>query len=396
MTTRAISLAELLLSWEVIVPHLSIAYTIVTLTQASSIAKPINSKTWGIAIIQKRERVFEVLNSHKESHSLVNIVFTVLSVSLVLVSVHPVQTGCEKCSFVAMASSDSSSIAVHFIDVGEGDSILIVTPQQDVLIDGGPVQAGAEVVDYLTGLNITHLNLMVATHPHEDHIGGLIAVLNSVIAVDEILLNNQSYSTSSYSVFMNLAQNHTRIVAQRNQIFVLSQFANLTVFNPVQPLEFDETNDYSEFLNDNSIVIKLQAGNASFLLTGDAGAKAEQSMTAAGLKLQSNVLKVGHHGSAYSTTQPFLNAVSPTYAVISVGDNPYGHPAQETVDRLLANNVIVYSTGHSGTITALTDEVPVTFQDNPQPIPELAPIAIFSTLTIATLIVVAMRKRRQN
>ena len=335
-------------------------------------------------------------NSHKESHSLVNIVFTVLSVSLVLVSVHPVQRGCEKCSFVAMASSDSSSITVHFIDVGEGDSILITAPQQDVLIDGGPVQAGAEVVDYLTSLNITHLNLMVATHPHEDHIGGLIAVLNSVITVDEILLNNQSYSTSSYSVFMNLAQSHTRIVAQRNQVFVLSQFTNLTVFSPVQPLEFDETNDYSGFLNDNSIVIKLQAGNASFLLTGDAGAKAEQSMIAAGLKLQSNVLKVGHHGSAYSTAQSFLNAVSPTYAVISVGDNPYGHPAQETVDRLLANNVIVYSTSHSGTITASADGVSVTFQDNPQPVPELAPVAIFSTLIVTTLIVAAMRKRRRS
>jgi competence protein ComEC len=322
--------------------------------------------------------------------------FAVLLISLFLVSVHLDQTGYERPSFVVMASSDSSSIAVHFIDVGEGDSTLIVTPQQDVLIDGGPVQAGAEVVDYLTGLNITHLNLMVATHPHEDHIGGLIAVLNSVIAVDEILLNNQSYYTSSYLVFMNLAQSHTRIVAQRNQVFVLSQFANLTVFNPVQPLEFDETNDYSGFLNDNSIVIKLQAGNASFLLTGDAGAKAEQSMIAAGLKLQSNVLKVGHHGSAYSTAQSFLNAVSATYAVISVGDNPYGHPSQETVDRLLANNVIVYSTIHSGTITASADGVSVTFQDNPQPIPELAPVAIFSTLIVTTLIVAAMRKHRRS
>jgi len=293
-----------------------------------------------------------------------------------------------KKAFAVAPSKSSSSITVHYIDVGQGDSIFIDTPNRDVLIDGGPALAASTVLNYLGSLNITHIHLMIATHAHEDHIGGLVAVLNSTMNIDEILINNQTYTSNTYTNFMNLGQSHTTTVAQRGQTFMLTDTANLTVFNPAQPLEFSS-------VNDNSVVVKLQVGNTSFLFTGDAEADAEQSMLDAALNLQSNILKVGHHGSRYATTQPFLDSVAPSYAIISAGkDNLYGHPHQETIQRLLAKGVTIYGTLKSGTIIASTDGTSITFQDSPEPIPEFRS-NILLQIFIATLLAIMVYKRKQ-
>jgi len=133
--------------------------------------------------------------------------------------------------------------------------------------------------------------------------------------------------------------------------------------------------------------------NTSFLFTADAEADAEQSMLDAGLDLQSDVLKVGHHGSRSSTTQPFLDGVAPSYAIISAGENnSYGHPHQETIERLLAKVVTVYGTFRSGTIIASTDGTSVVFQDSPEPIPEFQSGIILLIFMVATLLAVIVYK----
>lgn len=279
-------------------------------------------------------------------------------------------------------------VTVYFIYVGQGDSILVDAQGVEVLIDGGPTSAGSIVLGYLSELGVSHLSLMVATHMHEDHIGGLIAVLNSAIQVDEVLTNNESYTTQSYTQFMALVQTHMLVVAQRGQVYTLTSTVNLTVYNPVQPLEFTDQNE-------NSVVLKLQAGETSFLLEGDASSGAEASMINAGLNLHSNVLKVGHHGSAYATTDAFLSSVQPTYAVISCGlNNIYGFPAPETLQRLSNHNVITYGTYKSGTIIATSDGTTITFLDTPGTIPEFVSVLAPGIIMLATLLsIVVCRKR---
>lgn len=279
-------------------------------------------------------------------------------------------------SFVPKVTPQTSSnITVHFIDVGQGDSIFIDTQNVDVLIDGGSASASQTVLDYLDSLNVTLIHLVIATHAHEDHIGGLVDILDSSLTINEVLVNNQSHTSATYTNFITLAESHNLTVAQRGQTFNLTETANLTVYNPVQPLEFSD-------LNDNSITVKLQAGDTSFLFTGDAEAPAEQSIIDAGLSLRSDVLKVGHHGSNTATSQAFLDLVDPSYAIISAGlDNSYGHPHNETIQKLLTKGVTIYGTHVSGTFVASTDGTTITFQDSPQPIIPEFPSAL-TTLTI--------------
>jgi len=264
------------------------------------------------------------------------------------------------------------------------------TPKnRDVLIDGGSATASQTIIDYLDYLNITHIHLVIATHMHEDHIGGLVNILNSTITVDEVLVNNQSHTSVTYTNFITSAQNHNLTVAQRGQTFILTETANLTIVNPVQPLEFGDQND-------NSVVTKLQVANTSFLFMGDAEEPAEQSMLVSSVvSIKCDVLKVGHHGSYTATSQTFLDIASPTYAIISAGENnSYGHPHNETIQKLLAKNVTIYGTYLSGTIIASTDGTTVTFQDNPQPIPEFASNLTLTIFVIMTLLAVMVYRKK--
>jgi len=292
--------------------------------------------------------------------------------------------------FIPPASSQTgANVTVHFIDVGQGDSIFIDTQNRDVLIDGGSASASSTVLDYLDSLNITHIHLVIATHMHEDHIGGLISVLDSTLTIDEVLVNNQTHTSATYANFIANAQTHTVTIAQRGQTFILTETANLTIVNPVQPLEFGDQND-------NSVVTKLQVANTSFLFMGDAEEPAEQSMLVSSVvSIKCDVLKVGHHGSYTATSQTFLDIASPTYAIISAGqDNSYGHPHNVTIQKMLTKNVTVYTTIASGTIIAQTDGTTITFQNNPQPIPELPPNLITTIFAATTLLAVTIYRKK--
>lgn len=288
------------------------------------------------------------------------------------------------------SAQTGANVTVHFIDVGQGDSIFIDTSNKDVLIDGGPATASQTVQDYLASLSVTHIHLVIATHPHEDHIGGLIDILNSTtLTIDDVLVNGQTHTSQTYLEFNATAHKHTVTTAQRGLTIQLTETANLTVVNPTQPLQFTEPND-------NSIAVKMLVGQTSFLFTGDAEEPAEQSMMISAItSVKSDLLKVGHHGSRTATSQAFLDAVDPTYAIISAGEgNSYGHPHNETIQKLLTKGVTTYCTINSGTLVATTDGTTITFQNNPTPIPEFPLNLTTATILAATTLAVTVYRKR--
>ncbi len=294
------------------------------------------------------------------------------------------------CCVTSCYSQTNQTVTVHFIDVGQGDSIFIDTTGLDVLIDAGSKSPTQTVLNYLATLNITHIDLVIATHAHEDHIGGLVGVINSNITIDTVLFNNQSHSSATYTNFILAAQPHNLTAAQRGQIYVLTETANLTVVNPVQPNQFSDQND-------NSVVTKLQVSNTTFLLTGDAEEPAEQSMLVSSVVcLDCDLLKVGHHGSYTATSQTFLDTVDPTYAIISAGlNNKYDHPHQQTLQKLETKNVTTYCTIQSGTIVAQTNGNTITFLDNPMPIiiPEIPKNMLLPVFVVAITMALIWKRK---
>lgn len=232
---------------------------------------------------------------------------------------------------------------VHFIDVGQADSILITIGRGALLIDGGNNADADRVIRYIRAQGINRLDYVIGTHPHEDHIGGLDRVIRS-FDVGKVMLPNVPHNTRTFEdLLLAVAARGLKITAPRVHAEYPLDEGRFTVLAPHRAVYED--------LNDYSLVIRLVYGKTAFLLTGDAETVSEAEMVADGLNLEADVLKVGHHGSRSSTTQAFLDRVNPAYAVISVGkDNDYGHPAAETLARLTNAGVKVYRTDRNGTI----------------------------------------------
>src|SRR3989304_999425 len=158
--------------------------------------------------------------------------------------------------FQTVSASTVDAVTAYFLDVGQGDSIFIEMENITILIDGGPRSAGSTVLSFLSSINVTQIDFMIATHPDEDHIGGLVSVLESM-TVDVVLYNGQNRTTQVFENFTDLAVQRNLTLAERYQFYFLTTTSNFTILNPVQPLEFGETNL-------NSIVIRLQVGKVSF------------------------------------------------------------------------------------------------------------------------------------
>ncbi len=261
---------------------------------------------------------------------------------------------CFLYSIPARGSSPSSTVTttltVSFIDVGQGDSIWIHDSDNfDILIDGGKPAAGPTVLAYLRAHLIDDIDVMVATHPDSDHIGGLINVLNAAdIPVEQVLYSGYPGDTATWTNFTTAVTNEglTLTTAQYPVEYTWGS-STAQILNPVSGLISPETNDAS-------VVVLLSHGDVRFLFPGDISSSVEAAVVAHGTPVAAQVLKVAHHGSAYSSSASFLSAVNPLEAVISVGTNTYGHPSPDTISRLLAAGARVWRTDQQGTIVIVS------------------------------------------
>lgn len=238
---------------------------------------------------------------------------------------------------------------VHFIDVGQGDSILIESPNgKTMLVDGGVKGAGPQVVSYLRELGVSKLDIVVATHPDADHIGGLIPVLNSM-TIEQFYDSGKVHTSQTFEEMLTL-------IDEKNIPYDVPTPGDNIKFDEDVTVKVLNANEQASDNNDASIVLKIVYGNVSFLLTGDAGIALEKEMMQ--YDVSATVLKAGHHGSNTSSSEDFIRAVKPEVTILSYGkDNKYGHPHAEVVDRLKEIGSKIYATADIGTITVTTDGV---------------------------------------
>lgn len=296
--------------------------------------------------------------------------FTLLALLLFLLC------GCELPALPSDPTPSSETTApdrtltVHFIDVGQADCALLACGGEYLLIDGGNKADSSLVVTYLEEQGVSELSAVVCTHAHEDHVGGLPAVL-AVYPTATVYAPTRTYSSAIFDDFLYYTdqQGLTVTIPDAGDSFSLGD-ASITVLGPTQ--------SYAD-TNDTSIVLRISFGSTVFLFTGDMETDAENDLLEYWdtLDFHADVLKVGHHGSNTSTGYRFLNAVMPEYGVISVGaGNSYGHPHEEPISRLTQAGVTLLRTDELGTVIATSDGETVTFTwENQQNSPENATYA---------------------
>ena len=253
------------------------------------------------------------------------------------------QSGSGTSSATAQASTN---VTIKFIDVGQGEAILIALPEKTMLIDAGPTGSAPKIAQVLQELGRDKIDYLVATHPDEDHIGGMADVISST-QIGTIYAPNKTNNTATYRKFLTAIQNNNLQItlAEAGTIIDQTDSYKLEILWPKKDANFPETNDYS-------IIIKLTVGNKTFLFTGDAPTNAILNSNPGHI----DVLKLSHHGSRTGTTEVLIHKLSPTYAVLSYAvDNSYGHPMQSVLNALHKHSVEVWGTGANGTITITCD-----------------------------------------
>lgn len=244
-------------------------------------------------------------------------------------------------------------LTVAFLDIGQGDSIFIQSPTgRQVLIDGGIDRDVLAQLASVMPFFDRSIDVMIATHPDKDHIGGLPYVLEQY-DIDVVLDPGLEADTEGYAFYSDMRAHEKDVVyheARRGQVIDLGGGAYLRILYP------DKDMDGAEDTNSASIVAQLVYGETEVMLTGDAPDETESYLVSIDTHLKSDILKAGHHGSKTSTSQAFLDAVDPDYTIISAGkDNSYGHPHQEVTDRLIAASTTILTTFEEGTIVFESD-----------------------------------------
>ena len=246
--------------------------------------------------------------------------------------------------------SVSGNLEISYLDVGQGDSAYIRVNDFDILIDAGPRSDSDKLMKQLEAKNIDDFEMIIATHPHEDHIGGMVDVFNRY-DVESFYMPSVTHTTKTFENMINaVAKEGIKVqTIKEGMSFDLGQGAKIDVYSPIYE-SYEEFNDYSP-------IMKLIFGETEFIFTGDAEAHAEQDVVAKYPNdLKADVLKFGHHGSSTSSTEEFLQSVDPDYGIISCGvDNKYGHPHKETLDKITKFNIKAYRTDKQGQITLTSD-----------------------------------------
>ena len=242
--------------------------------------------------------------------------------------------------------SEYQELKVHFLDVGQGDSCFIELPNKEtMLIDAGESEYGDSIVTYIYGQGYDTLDYVVATHPHADHIGGMADVLNT-FNIKNFYATSFTTTTQTYERMLDAVEDSG---AEVHEVMA----GSVILDEPELLIEVVAPKTLSDDSNNSSVVIKLTYGENKFLFTGDAEKSEEDDIWT---NIKCDVLKVGHHGSATSSSANFLKKVDPTYAVISCGmGNKYGHPTDEVLERLNSRNIEVFRTDLQGTIVFTSD-----------------------------------------
>ena len=248
---------------------------------------------------------------------------------------------------------ENSYFEIHYIDVGQADAALLLCDGETMLIDGGNADDSSLIYSYLQNHEISHIDIMVATHGHEDHCGGLSGALNAA-TVGTVYSPVKEYDSRAFRSLVKYVQKQGKelIIPRHGDTFTVGS-AVCTIIGPITK---------SDEPNNTSIVIHVQYGKTSFLFTGDAELSEETEIIEYGYNIDCDVLKVGHHGSHTSTGYRWLRESSPKYAVISVGkDNEYGHPTEAVLSKLRDADVKVYRTDMQGHIVCSSDGENITF-----------------------------------
>lgn len=255
--------------------------------------------------------------------------------------------------FILSSVPGDENMRVSYIDVGQGDSEFIELPNgETMLIDAGTNESGETVVNYIKSLGYSSIDYVIGTHPHEDHIGGLDDVINT-FDIGKIYMPKVTADTKTFEDVLTAVENKNLSVntAKSGVTIAENDSFSAKIIAPVS--------DYYDDLNNYSAVIKIVYQDTSFLFTGDAEELSENQITD---DVSADVLKAGHHGSSTSTGDSFLDRVSPSTVIISCGkDNSYGHPHEETINKLEERKILYYRTDISGTITAVSDGHAINF-----------------------------------